>query len=131
MSKGATLAAMLAVLAVIAVTAVVLGSGHSSGGGHSIDYELDGGVLGSGAPVSYEPGSYVELPVPHKDGMFFQGWYEDEGLTVPVGAVTPSFGRDLVLHASWGGAVHGEEGDYGRLRAFLGPHRHADRDSDI
>ncbi len=102
MSKGAALAAMLAVLAVIAVTAVVLGSGHSSGGGHSIDYELDGGVLEPGAPVSYEPGSYVELPVPHKEGMFFQGWYEDEGLTVPVGAIVPSFGKNLVLHASWG-----------------------------
>ncbi|MBO4569427.1 MAG: InlB B-repeat-containing protein, partial [Candidatus Methanomethylophilaceae archaeon] len=108
MSRGAALAALLAVLAIIAVSAVVLGSAHQSDDRYSIAYELDGGKLEAGAPASYKSGDYTGIPTPYKDGMFFQGWYEDEALTVPVGAVLPSREGNLTLYASWGEPATGK-----------------------
>ena len=108
MSRGAALAIMLAVLAAIAVSAVALGSSHQSENEYAVTYELDGGDLVGDAPGSYKPGKYVGLPSAAKDGMFFQGWFEDPDLTVPIGAILPSREGNLKLYASWGEPLTGK-----------------------
>lgn len=72
------------------------------GGSFSISYVTNGGVLPEDAPDRYLEGSYTDLPLCSRDGYFFEGWYVDEDLTQPLGAVTGRTSGDLTLYASWG-----------------------------
>jgi len=68
---------------------------------YSIAYQLDGGTMPGSYPESYSYGIYTELPVPTKEGKYFEGWYTDSACTVPLGAVLASTSGDLTLYASW------------------------------
>ena len=75
---------------------------ENAGERHTISYDASGGRIDGYAQTYYFEGAYVELPIPQRSGYFFQGWFRDAELTVPIGAVTPYETEDLSLHASWG-----------------------------
>ena len=75
---------------------------EEAGERHTISYDASGGRITGYAQTYYFEGAYVELPIPQRSGYFFQGWFRDAELTVPIGAVTPFDTEDLSLHASWG-----------------------------
>ena len=113
MSKWAPVAAIAISVVVLAVllslpeeeTPEPLDEGwevENAGERHTISYDPSGGKISGYAQNYYFEGAYVELPVPQRSGYFFQGWFRDAGLTVPIGAVTPYETEDLSLHASWG-----------------------------
>lgn len=113
MSKWVPLAVIAASVVVLAVLVslpdeeppVPLDEGwevEDAGGRHTISYDASGGRIDGYAQPYYFEGAYVELPIPQRSGFFFQGWFRDAGLTVPIGAVTPFETEDLSLHASWG-----------------------------
>lgn len=66
----------------------------------SITYVTEGSMP-EGSPSSYLPGTYLDLPVPYNDGMWFEGWYSDPECTVPFGAVTTSTSGDVTVYAAW------------------------------
>ena len=66
----------------------------------SITYVTEGAVP-SDAPITYLPGTYMNLCTPYNDGLWFEGWYSDPECTVPFGAITSSTAGDLVLYAAW------------------------------
>ena len=104
---------VLAVTIVLVATAVVIGDDDSEyrfaddrvpivdiDGTCSITYVTDGSVP-KDAPVSYLPGTYMDLCTPYNDGKWFCGWYSDPGCTVPFGAITASTTGDITVYALW------------------------------
>ena len=75
---------------------------ENAGERHTISYDASGGKIAGYAQTYYFEGAYVELPIPQRAGYFFQGWFRDADLNIPIGAVTPFETEDLSLYASWG-----------------------------
>ena len=101
---------LMAMLAVVLVTASVLATASaddvdrgsvSDTEVYSISYRLNGGDLPEDAPTSYIYGSYLNLPVPTRPGMWFAGWCTESGLTHPIGGIVPSLRGHVVLYAKW------------------------------
>ena len=101
---------LMAMLAVVLVTASVLATASaddvdrgsvSDTEVYSISYRLNGGDLPEDAPTSYVSGSYLNLPVPTRPGMWFAGWCTESGLTHPIGGIVPSLRGHVVLYAKW------------------------------
>lgn len=72
----------------------------------TIVYHADGADA-SGWPDTYVVGTYCRLPVPERDGMLFTGWFLDEDLTEPVGAIVPGTEGEVELYASWSDGIVG------------------------
>ena len=62
---------------------------------YTITYNVDGGVLPSGATTSFTDATKVVLPTPTKSGYLFKGWYEGETL------VTSLTNKNYTLVAKW------------------------------
>ena len=105
--------AVAAVVAVLIVAAVTLGlSDHEKA---RVPYQI---VNGETAEVTYHTegnewtgeyvvGAYNSLPIPESDGLLFTGWYLDEDLTRPVGAILPDMAGSIDLYASWSDSIIG------------------------
>ena len=109
MSRGAALIVLIVAMVAIVGAVVLFAPGEKSdddnnivkGEVYSISYVLNGGTLSSDAPAKYTTGEYMDLPVPENGDKFFEGWYTDEGCTIPIGAIRKSTTGDQVLYASW------------------------------
>jgi len=68
---------------------------------YGITYVLNGGTLPEGAAESYSFGTYTDLPIPTNGNRYFEGWYSDEGCTIPFGAIMKSTSGDITVYAAW------------------------------
>ena len=69
---------------------------------YTIEYNLNGGSMGSPTIQTYTIEDAVQFAVPQMEGYTFAGWYTDEGLTKPAGDSFAA-GRtgDITLYAKW------------------------------
>ena len=67
----------------------------------NIEYVLEEGTLPENAPVKYEEGTSVTLPIPTKKGYRFLGWSLEEGTASYVVEISATQTGDVVLYANW------------------------------
>ena len=68
---------------------------------YSINYELDGGVLPSGAATTYQEGVGLTLPVPTKEGYEFLGWTLSSDSSEYVTSVSKTQEGNVTVYAKW------------------------------
>jgi uncharacterized repeat protein (TIGR02543 family) len=79
---------------------------------HTLTYETNGGDAIEAVTVNYNDQMSAVLPTPTKEGSFFVGWYEDEGLTTPVNLATARMpDADKTVYAKWETALAQFTGD--------------------
>ncbi len=67
----------------------------------TIEYELNGGVNATDAPVEYETGNAIELPVATKEGFKFLGWTLKPESTEYLKEIGANEKADVKLYAQW------------------------------
>lgn len=67
----------------------------------AINYELDGGILGEGSPLKYQPGYALRLVDPVKDGYKFLGWSLVKGSKDYITIIPASQTGEITLYANW------------------------------
>lgn len=112
--------AVMAVVVCALVFTLTADNSFDSGGSdedppvfYNIDYKIDGSMMPSSYLSKYQYGVYASLPIPESDdGSYFCGWYTDEGLTKPLGAITAGTKGDLQLYPMW------SEDPFGKVFTF-------------
>lgn len=69
---------------------------------YNIEYDMNGGSVSATLPSHYITDELpLTLPIPHKTGYNFAGWYTDENYKKKVKQITIDDLGDLSLHAKW------------------------------
>ncbi len=70
---------------------------------YSINWVLNGGTMPSGYPTSYTDYDSFQLPIPTKDGLGFDGWYDNSSFNGnPIEEITVGTTGDKTFYAKWG-----------------------------